>query len=109
MSRISGFYPIPQLSRRYRNRGKDASLFGNHRGLSLWILALNRDTVITARSYDRFGESMEVSEPFMDQVLQVIGALAILCAFVLSQFKRLSSDSKFYRVLNAAGSGLLAL
>ena len=45
----------------------------------------------------------------MDQVIQVVGALLILAAFALSQLDRLTPDSLSYLVLNALGSGILAV
>jgi hypothetical protein len=45
----------------------------------------------------------------MDQVVQLIGAVLILVAFVGAQLRRLASDSVAYLVLNAVGSLLLAV
>jgi membrane-bound ClpP family serine protease len=45
----------------------------------------------------------------MDQVLQVVGALLILAAFVLAQVRRLDHHSYAYLVLNLLGSALLAV
>jgi hypothetical protein len=45
----------------------------------------------------------------MDQVVQLIGAVLILAAFVLAQQQRLANDSLPYLALNAAGAGLLAI
>lgn len=44
----------------------------------------------------------------MDQVLQLVGAAAILTAFVLAQARRLATDSTAYLALNAAGGAVLA-
>jgi len=45
----------------------------------------------------------------MGQVIQVVGALAILVAFTLAQLRRLESESYPYLVLNLAGSAALAV
>ena len=45
----------------------------------------------------------------MDQVVQLIGAVLILAAFVLAQQRRLATDSVVYLALNAAGAGLLSV
>ena len=45
----------------------------------------------------------------MNQVVQLIGAVLILAAFVLAQQRRLTTDSVVYLALNAAGAGLLAV
>ena len=45
----------------------------------------------------------------MDQVVQLIGAVLILAAFVLAQQRRLATDSLAYLTLNAAGAGVLAV
>jgi hypothetical protein len=45
----------------------------------------------------------------MDQVVQLVGAVLILAAFVLAQQRRLATDSVVYLALNAAGAGLLAV
>lgn len=45
----------------------------------------------------------------MEQVIQVVGALLILAAFVLAQFNRLSQDSIAYLVANLVGSVVLAV
>jgi hypothetical protein len=45
----------------------------------------------------------------MDQVVQLIGAVLILAAFVLAQQRRLATDSVAYLALNAAGAVLLAI
>jgi len=45
----------------------------------------------------------------MDQVVQLVGAVLILVAFVGAQLRRLPTDSVAYLVLNAAGSLLLAI
>ncbi len=44
----------------------------------------------------------------MDQVIQIIGALLILAAFVLAQFGRLATSSYRYLALNLVGSAILA-
>jgi hypothetical protein len=45
----------------------------------------------------------------MDQVVQLIGAVLILAAFVLAQQRRLTTDSVTYLSLNAAGAAVLAV
>jgi hypothetical protein len=45
----------------------------------------------------------------MLQALQIVGAISILAGFIASQSKLLSNESVLYLVLNAAGSGLLAV
>ena len=45
----------------------------------------------------------------MDQVVQIIGAVLILAAFVLAQLRRMTTDSVIYLTLNAVGAGLLAV
>jgi hypothetical protein len=45
----------------------------------------------------------------MDQVVQLIGAVLILAAFVLAQQRRLATDSVTYLALNAVGAALLAV
>jgi membrane-bound ClpP family serine protease len=45
----------------------------------------------------------------MDQVIQVVGAILILAAFILTQMGRISMDSYPYLYLNAAGAGILAV
>lgn len=45
----------------------------------------------------------------MDQVVQLIGAVLILTAFVLAQQHRLNTDSVTYLALNAVGAALLAV
>ncbi|MEV7808920.1 hypothetical protein AB0O28_38815 [Microbispora sp. NPDC088329] len=44
----------------------------------------------------------------MDQVLQIVGAVLILGAFLLSQMNVLDNRSKIYLVLNLVGSAVLA-
>jgi len=44
----------------------------------------------------------------MDQVVQLVGAVLILAAFVLSQQGRMATDSTRYLALNAAGAAILA-
>lgn len=43
----------------------------------------------------------------MDQVFQLVGALAILTAFVMAQARRLATDATLYLALNFAGSVVL--
>lgn len=45
----------------------------------------------------------------MDQVLQIVGAILILAAFVLAQMHRLDHQSYPYLVLNLVGSAILAV
>jgi hypothetical protein len=45
----------------------------------------------------------------MEQLIQVAGALAILAAFVLSQWRGLDTKSPAYLVPNLAGSAVLAV
>jgi hypothetical protein len=45
----------------------------------------------------------------MDQVVQLIGAVLILTAFVMAQQRRLTTDSLAYLALNAVGAGVLAV
>ena len=45
----------------------------------------------------------------MDQAVQLVGAVIILTAFVLSQQGRLPNDSTTYLALNAVGAGMLAV
>ena len=45
----------------------------------------------------------------MDQVVQLIGAVLILAAFVLTQQRRMATDSAVYLALNAVGAALLAV
>lgn len=45
----------------------------------------------------------------MDQVVQLIGAVLILTAFVLAQQRRLDTGSATYLSLNAVGGALLAV
>ena len=45
----------------------------------------------------------------MEAVVQVLGALLVLSAFVLSQSKRLTTTSGVYLALNVVGAGVLAL
>lgn len=45
----------------------------------------------------------------MDQVIQMVGALLVLGAFIASQMKRLSTDSPLFLALNAAGTGILTV
>lgn len=41
-------------------------------------------------------------------ILQIAGALLILCPYLLLQFGKLSSQAKLYLVFNAVGAGILA-
>ena len=43
----------------------------------------------------------------MDQILQVVGALLILAAFMAAQFGWLGTSSRLYLVLNLVGSVVL--
>jgi len=45
----------------------------------------------------------------MDQVVQVLGSLLILTAFVASQRRWLSTESRLYLTLNLAGASVLAV
>ncbi len=45
----------------------------------------------------------------MDQVIQLVGAVLILTAFVLSQQGRMATDSTRYLALNAVGAAVLAV
>lgn len=45
----------------------------------------------------------------MDQVIQVVGALLILLAFVAAQAGRVSPHARSYLVLNLVGSVILAV
>ena len=45
----------------------------------------------------------------MDQVVQLIGAVLILAAFMLAQQRRMATDSAVYLTLNAVGAALLAV
>ena len=45
----------------------------------------------------------------MDQIVQVLGSLLILAAFVAAQRGRLSTGSPLYLSLNLAGASVLAL
>lgn len=45
----------------------------------------------------------------MDQVIQVLGSLLILTAFVAAQRGRLSTDSRPYLALNLIGGAVLAV
>ncbi len=45
----------------------------------------------------------------MGQLLQIIGALCILAAYTLSQFRRLDPRSYLYLLLNLVGSTMLAV
>ena len=44
-----------------------------------------------------------------DQVLQIVGALLILAAFILSQRNLLDMNSYLYLTLNLAGASILAV
>lgn len=43
------------------------------------------------------------------EIVQIIGALMVLGAFALAQFRVLSQQSSLYLLLNIAGSGILAV
>ena len=45
----------------------------------------------------------------MDQAVQLVGAVLILTAFVLTQQRRMAMDSVAYLALNAVGAALLAV
>jgi hypothetical protein len=45
----------------------------------------------------------------VQQVVQILGALAILACFVAAQFDRLDAESYRYLIPNAAGSSALAV
>ena len=45
----------------------------------------------------------------MGDVLQIVGALLVLAAFVLAQMGRLDERGWAYALLNLAGSGILAV
>ncbi|GGJ31531.1 CBU_0592 family membrane protein [Deinococcus roseus] len=45
----------------------------------------------------------------MEQVIQITGALMVLAAFILVQARKLDPASRIYLILNAAGSGILAI
>jgi hypothetical protein len=45
----------------------------------------------------------------MEQAVQITGALLILAAYLLSQMRRLASDSVVYLLLNFVGSLILAV
>jgi hypothetical protein len=45
----------------------------------------------------------------VDQVLQIVGAILILAAFMLAQMHRLDHQSYVYLVLNLVGSAILAV
>lgn len=45
----------------------------------------------------------------MDQFVQLVGAVMILTAFVLSQQGRMATDSTRYLALNAVGAAILAV
>ena len=44
----------------------------------------------------------------MEQLVELVGAMLILSAFVLAQLGRLSTASLTYMVLNFVGAGILA-
>ena len=44
----------------------------------------------------------------MEQLIELVGAVMILSAFVLAQLGRLAATSLTYLVLNFVGSGILA-
>jgi hypothetical protein len=45
----------------------------------------------------------------VEQVVQILGALAILAAFVLAQWRKIDAQSLRYLVPNLAGSAVLAV
>lgn len=45
----------------------------------------------------------------MEPIIELVGAVLILTAFVLAQLDRLKTDSLAYLVLNLTGSGVLAV
>jgi hypothetical protein len=45
----------------------------------------------------------------MDQIVQVLGSLLILSAFVAAQRGRLSTQSRLYLTLNLVGASILAV
>lgn len=45
----------------------------------------------------------------MGQIVQLLGAMLVLAAFVLVQMRRLDPRGRAYLSLNFAGSGILAL
>lgn len=45
----------------------------------------------------------------MDQIVQIAGALLVLTAYALAQFRRLETRSSTYLLLNLIGSGILAI
>ncbi len=45
----------------------------------------------------------------VDQIVQIVGALLILAAFILSQGNLLDVDSVLYLVLNLVGAAILAV
>lgn len=45
----------------------------------------------------------------MDQVVQILGSLLILAAFVAAQRGRLSTESRLYLSLNLGGASVLAV
>lgn len=45
----------------------------------------------------------------MGQVLQIVGALLVLTAFTLAQFRLLDTRSNAYLLLNLVGSAILAV
>jgi hypothetical protein len=51
----------------------------------------------------------DVEETFVEQVLQVMGAILILAGFALAQAGKVSVDSRSYLVANFVGSALLGV
>lgn len=45
----------------------------------------------------------------LGQIIQIVGSILVLVGFAAAQFGRLKQDSLAYLVLNAAGSGILAV
>lgn len=45
----------------------------------------------------------------MDQLVQIVGALLILCAYAAAQFGAMDQHSRTYLLLNLVGSAILAV
>lgn len=45
----------------------------------------------------------------IEQIAQIIGALLILCAFILLQIKLLKATSVTYLLINFVGAGILTI
>ena len=50
-----------------------------------------------------------MSQHLAEQLVQIIGALLILSAFVLAQMRRMTTSSRAYLALNLVGSIILAV